>query len=54
MKKKYQFNKPESQIQKFKGSCFVCGKVGHRTAKCYQRKGQDSKKEGQSDVQANC
>ena len=53
MKKKNQFNKPESQIQKFKGSCFVCGKVGHRTAKCYQRKGQDSKKEGQSDVQAN-
>ena len=30
MKKKNQFNKPESQIQKFKGSCFVCGKVGHR------------------------
>ena len=53
MKKKYQFNKPESQIQKFKGSCFVCGKVGHRAARCYQRKGQDSKKEGQSDVQAN-
>ena len=50
MKKKNQFNKPESQIQKFKGSCFVCGKVGHRAARCYQRKGQDSKKEGQSDA----
>ncbi|KAH0658272.1 hypothetical protein KY289_027020 [Solanum tuberosum] len=40
MKKKNQFNKPESQIQKFKGPCFVCGKVGHRAAKCYQRKWQ--------------
>ncbi|KAK4722292.1 hypothetical protein R3W88_012525 [Solanum pinnatisectum] len=27
MKKKNQVNKPESQIQKFKGPCFVCGKV---------------------------
>ena len=53
MKKKNQFNKMESQIQKFKGSCFVCGKVGQRAARCYQRKGQGSKKEGQSDVQAN-
>ena len=53
MKKKNQFNKPNSQIQKFKGSCFVCGKSGHRAARCYQRKEQDSKKEGQSDVQAN-
>ncbi|KAH0672489.1 hypothetical protein KY290_024721 [Solanum tuberosum] len=52
MKKKNQFNKLESQIQKFKGSCFVCGKVGHRTTKCYQRKGKDSKHEGPSDVQA--
>ena len=50
MKKKNQFNKPRSQIQKFKGSCFVCGKLGHRAARCYQRKGQDSKKEGQSDA----
>ena len=53
MKKKNQFNQPESQIKKFKGSCFVCGKVGHRAARYYQRKGQDSKKEKQSDVQAN-
>nr|XP_010317483.1 uncharacterized protein LOC104646105 [Solanum lycopersicum] len=53
MKKKIQFNKPKSQIQKFKGSCVVCGKVGHRAARYYQRKGQDSKKERQSDVQAN-
>ena len=34
MKKKNQFNKPRSQIQKFKGSCFVCGKVGHRASRC--------------------
>ncbi|KAH0709267.1 hypothetical protein KY284_010694 [Solanum tuberosum] len=53
VKKKKQFNKPESQIQKSKGPCFVCGKVGHRAAKCYQRKGQDSNQEGQSDVQAH-
>ncbi|KAH0714570.1 hypothetical protein KY284_007475 [Solanum tuberosum] len=53
MKKKNQFNKPESQIQKSKGPCFVCGKVGRRAAKCYQRKGQDSKQEEQSDVQAH-
>ncbi|KAH0658285.1 hypothetical protein KY285_026831 [Solanum tuberosum] len=53
MKKKNQFNKPESHIQNFKGPCFVCEKVGHRAAKCYQTKGQDSKKEGQSDVQAH-
>ena len=53
MKKKNQFNKPQSQIQKFKGSCFVCGKVGHSDAWCYQWKGKDSKKERQSDVQDN-
>ena len=53
MKKKNQFNKSESQIQKFKGSCFVCWKFGHKAAICYQRNGQDSKKERQSDVQAN-
>ena len=53
MKKKNQFNQPESQIKKFKGSCFVCWKFGHRAAICYQRNGQDSKKERQSDVQAN-
>ncbi|KAH0729580.1 hypothetical protein KY290_000714 [Solanum tuberosum] len=53
MKKKNQFNKPESHIQKIKGPCFVCGKVGHRDAKCYQRKGQYSKQEGQSDVQVH-
>ena len=41
------------KFKNFEGSCFVCGKVGHRAARCYQRKGQDSKKEGQSDVQAN-
>ncbi|WMV53930.1 hypothetical protein MTR67_047315 [Solanum verrucosum] len=40
MKKKNQFNKPENQIQKSKGPCFVFGKVGHRAAKCYQRKGR--------------
>ncbi|KAH0652868.1 hypothetical protein KY289_030546 [Solanum tuberosum] len=39
MKKKNQFNKPESAIHKFKGPCFVCGK--------------DSKQEGQSDAQAH-
>ena len=43
----------ERQIQQFKGSYFVCGKVGSMDVKCYQRKPQDSKKEGQSDVQAN-
>ncbi|KAH0748618.1 hypothetical protein KY290_027850 [Solanum tuberosum] len=53
MKKKNQFNKLESHIQKFKGLCFVCRKVGHRATKCYQRKGQDSKNEEQSDVQAH-
>ena len=34
MKKKNQITKPESQIQKFKGSCFVCEKVGHRVVRC--------------------
>ena len=42
----------ESQIQKFKGY-FICGKVCQRAAWCYQRKGKDSKKERQSDVQDN-
>ncbi|KAH0693313.1 hypothetical protein KY285_020410 [Solanum tuberosum] len=53
MKKKNQFNKPENQIQKSKGPCFVCGKLGHRAAKCYQRKGQDLKQEEQNDVQVH-
>ncbi|KAH0655816.1 hypothetical protein KY285_030698 [Solanum tuberosum] len=45
--------KDRSKGKQKKGSCFVCGKVGHRVAKCYQRKGQGSKHEGQSDVQAH-
>lgn len=32
VKKKNHFNKPESQIKKSKGPCFVCGKLGHKAA----------------------
>ncbi|KAH0655318.1 hypothetical protein KY285_030200 [Solanum tuberosum] len=53
VKKKNQFNKPESQIQKSKAPCFICGKHGNRATKCYQRKGQDRKQKGQNDVQAH-
>ena len=53
MKKNKQNNKSESQIETFKCPCFVCGNTNYRAAKCYQRKRQDSKKEGQSDVQSN-
>ncbi|KAH0765675.1 hypothetical protein KY285_001546 [Solanum tuberosum] len=38
MKKKNQFNKPESQIQKFKGPYFVCGKVDHRLPSAIKEK----------------
>ncbi|KAH0712474.1 hypothetical protein KY289_008433 [Solanum tuberosum] len=39
--------------EKSKVPCFVRGKLGHRAAKCYQRKGQDLEQKGQSDVQAH-
>ena len=52
-KNKNQLNKTESQIKKFKGPCFLCGKVGHRDSRCYQRKGKNAKQEGKSDVQTN-
>lgn len=53
MKKKNKFYKSESKILKFSGPCLICGKVGHMVVKCYQRKGQEKKKERQSDVQAH-
>ncbi|KAH0705838.1 hypothetical protein KY285_010370 [Solanum tuberosum] len=31
VKKKNHFNKSKSQIKKFKGPCFVCGKLGHNS-----------------------
>ena len=46
MKKKNRFHKPKSQIKKFKGPRFVWGELGHKAARCYQRKRNDSKQEG--------
>nr|XP_033516998.1 uncharacterized protein LOC117281244 [Nicotiana tomentosiformis] len=53
VKKQNYFNKPEDHIQKSKGPCYVCGKIGHKTFQCNQRQGQSSKQGGKAPVQAN-
>ncbi|XP_075088212.1 uncharacterized protein LOC142170251 [Nicotiana tabacum] len=34
VKKQNYFNKPEGHIQKSKGPCYVCGKIGHKAFQC--------------------
>nr|XP_016471390.1 PREDICTED: uncharacterized protein LOC107793528 [Nicotiana tabacum] len=53
VKKQNYFNKPEGQIQKSKGPCYVCGKIVHKDFQCNQRQGQSSKKGGKIPPQAN-
>lgn len=51
VKNKIYFNKLETQIKKSKGRCFVCKKLNHKVIQCYLRHDQDSKHEGQGDIQ---
>ncbi|XP_075095193.1 uncharacterized protein LOC142173494 [Nicotiana tabacum] len=53
VKKQNCFNKSKGQIQKSKGPCYVCGKIGHKAFQCNQRQGQSSKKGGKAQVEAN-
>ncbi|XP_070043120.1 uncharacterized protein [Nicotiana tomentosiformis] len=53
VKKQNYFNKPKGHIQKSKGPCYVCSKIGHKAFQCNQRQGQSSKNRGKAPVQAN-
>ncbi|XP_070054127.1 uncharacterized protein [Nicotiana tomentosiformis] len=53
VKKQNYFNKLEGHIQKSKGPCYVCGKIGHKAFQCNQRQGQSSKNGEKAPVQAN-
>ncbi|XP_070046392.1 uncharacterized protein [Nicotiana tomentosiformis] len=53
VKKQNYFNKLEGHIQKSKGPCYLCGKIGHKGFQCNQRQGQSSKKRGKAPFQAN-
>nr|XP_016490652.1 PREDICTED: uncharacterized protein LOC107810387 [Nicotiana tabacum] len=53
VKKQNYFNKPKGHIQKSKGPCYVCGKIGHKAFQCNQRQGQSSKNGSKAPAQAN-
>ncbi|XP_075103702.1 uncharacterized protein LOC142178271 [Nicotiana tabacum] len=53
VKKQSYFNKPEGQIQKSKGPCYVCENICHKAFQCNQRQGQSSKQGGKTPPQAN-